>query len=113
MTGSDDTARALVDRVPSESGFGQERGDEDLPARLLDDPIVLEHLGQMADLVKDAVDDLDQMAADLDDNRLAIANSVAWLVSNTARDLQEATTLLRSRLTFLAGQGMFPLIAEE
>ena len=92
--------------IVNHPGYPKGAGDE-VP-RLIDEEIVAQRLAEVSELVKSITDDLDQLAADLDDNRLAIASSVAWLVGDSARELQEATTMLRSRLTFLAGQHMFP-----
>ena len=93
--------------VQNEPRFDQGAGDE-VP-RLIDDEIVAKRLAELSELVKDMTDDLDQMAADLDDQRLAIASSVAWLLGDNARQIGEQSTMLRSRLTFLAGQHMYPL----
>ena len=87
---------------------GPIKGAGDEVPRLIEDEIVAQRLAEVSELVKSITDDLDQLAADLDDNWLAIASSVAWLVSDSAREVQEATTMLRSRLTFLAGQNIFP-----
>lgn len=81
--------------------------DVEVP-RLIDDEIVAQHLARMVEMVEAAVTDVDQLCSDLDDNRLAIAASVAWLVGDNARELQITSTLMQSRLTFLAGQNLYP-----
>ena len=83
-------------------------GDEERP-RILADEIVAQHLARLAELAEQILTDVDQLSADLDDNRLAIGASVAWLVGDTGTQLQTVSTLLRARLTWLAGQGLFPL----
>lgn len=86
-------------------------GDEDQP-RILDDEIVREHLDRLAELAEQLLTDVDQLSSDLDDNRLAIGASVAWLVGDNSKQLEDVSTLLRARLTWLAGQGLFPLIGD-
>lgn len=89
-------------------------GDEEVTEpRLIDDEIVAEHLARMVEIVEGALTDVDQLSSDLDDNRLAIGASVAWLVGDNARMLGEVAELMRARLTWLAGQNIFPLHGEN
>jgi len=76
--------------------------------RILDDEIVALHLASLAEIAEAILTDVDQCSADLDDNHLAIGSSVAWLIGERGRELSEASAMLRSRLTFCAGQGMYP-----
>ena len=77
--------------------------------RLIDDEVVARHLATIVELAEGLLTDVDQMSADLDDNRLAIASSVAWLVGDNAREMQSTATLMQARLTWLAGQNIYPL----
>lgn len=83
------------------------------PARLCDDPIVAQHMARLVELAEGVLTDVDQLALDLEANHLAIGSSVAWLVGDNGTEMQTAATLLRARLTWLAGQNLFPFVPDH
>ena len=81
-----------------------ERDEGALPG-LLDDPEVVHCLASLDEEATTVRDELDQLCADLDDNRLAIAQSQLWLMGEAAREVRATHDRLKVRLDALAATG--------